>query len=562
MRAPGLFIRPAIVLRLLAAALLAIHVLRLWTREQICASVAWNMCQYLVGDTLPLAIVVGCLLLLSIVQPRPRLIGLPPFATIALLCLMTVVIGLSGRTIIFGDFDFSRDEVLAVQDGEIIAGGKLMAQLPSQWEEDRGALQPFFIVRLPDKRLILSAYLPVHSALRALVSKIADPAWLNPLLSAVSVWLLYMIGRRLWPTRPDAALLSAVLLASSPQFLITSMTSYAMSAHLALNLLWLWLFLRDRPLAHLAAMIVGFAACGLHQLIFHPLFVAPFLLSLWQAKRWRLLGAYVLAYGAMGLFWINYWLLLALLTQTQMPQGAPLGAGLLVQRLAEFIDLFEPGFVPLMGQNLVRFVVWQSPLVVGLFWLALRRQRSLHEEAMVGGIVLTILIVFVVTAEQGLGWGYRYLHGCLGSLCLLAGAYAARLPQGRWVGLASALVGFCVLLPLHLRAAADLVTPYREAVAAIEQQKVDVVLVDTDSLRHGVDLVRNRPQVTNHPVVLALAALPMERLAQICAAHSTLYLGRDFGALHGIEPSPGEERERARIRRQWLEQASCGHRKG
>ena len=60
-----------------------------------------------------------------------------------------------------------------------------------------------------------------------------------------------------------------MLLASSPQFLITSMTSYAMSAYLALNLLWLWLFLRDTPRAHLAAMTVGFAACGLHQLIFH-----------------------------------------------------------------------------------------------------------------------------------------------------------------------------------------------------------------------------------------------------------------------------------------------------
>jgi hypothetical protein len=143
------------VLRLLAAALLAIHVLRLWTKEQICASVAWNMCHYLIGDTLPLVIVVACLLLLSIVQPRARPIGLPPIATLALLCLMTVVIGLSGRSIIFGDFDFSRDEVLAVQDGQIISSGKLMEQLPSQWEEDRGALQPFFIVRLPDKSLIL-----------------------------------------------------------------------------------------------------------------------------------------------------------------------------------------------------------------------------------------------------------------------------------------------------------------------------------------------------------------------------------------------------------------------
>ena len=32
------------------------------------------------------------------------------------------------------------------------------------------------------------------------------------------------------------------LLAGSPQFLIMAMTSYAMPAHLALNLVWLWLY--------------------------------------------------------------------------------------------------------------------------------------------------------------------------------------------------------------------------------------------------------------------------------------------------------------------------------
>jgi hypothetical protein len=39
-----------------------------------------------------------------------------------------------------------------------------------------------------------------------------------------------------------------------------SMTPYAMSAHLALNLVWLWLFLRNTAASHAGAIAVGFLA--------------------------------------------------------------------------------------------------------------------------------------------------------------------------------------------------------------------------------------------------------------------------------------------------------------
>ena len=71
---------------------------------------------------------------------------------------------------------------------------------------------------------------------------------------------------------------AAVLLATSSQFLLTAMTPYSMTAHLALNLAWLWLFLRGGVVGHSLAIAVGALACGLHQLVFHPLFVAPFAL--------------------------------------------------------------------------------------------------------------------------------------------------------------------------------------------------------------------------------------------------------------------------------------------
>ena len=38
-------------------------------------------------------------------------------------------------------------------------------------------------------------------------------------------------------------------------------------------------------IGHAGAIAVGAVACGLHQIVFHPLFVAPFILHLWFHKR-------------------------------------------------------------------------------------------------------------------------------------------------------------------------------------------------------------------------------------------------------------------------------------
>src|SRR6185503_4596412 len=80
-----------------------------------------------------------------------------------------------------------------------------------------------------------------------------------------------------------------------------------MSAHLAFNLLWLWCFLRGDRRGDCGALVFGFVATGLHQLLFHPLFVAPFIARLWfSGERWRAL-VYMAAYSMIGLFWVSYW---------------------------------------------------------------------------------------------------------------------------------------------------------------------------------------------------------------------------------------------------------------
>src|SRR5690348_9247287 len=153
------------------------------------------------------------------------------------------------------------------------------------------------------------------------------------------------------------------------------MTPYAMTAHLALYMIWLWLFLRGTRTTHALAAAVAFAACGLHQVIFHPLFAAPFILSLMRARRWRLTAWYVAAYAAIGLFWVLYWTIVLRDVGAAAAQSANLGVGHFVRQAMALIEL-SPGGVFVMALNLLRFIAWQSPLVVPLALVGLLARQQ------------------------------------------------------------------------------------------------------------------------------------------------------------------------------------------
>ena len=76
----------------------------------------------------------------------------------------------------------------------------------------------------------------------------------------------------------------------------------------------------------------------------------------------------------------------------------------------------------LMALNLLRFLAWQSPLMLplALVGLVICRKRRGILVSLALGIALTLAVVLVVMPFQGHGWGYRYLHGLLGSIALLA----------------------------------------------------------------------------------------------------------------------------------------------
>jgi hypothetical protein len=440
------------------------------------------------------------------------------------IAIAVLAIAAAGTWLVFADFALTRDEIMANFDAAFLASGRLIGTPPVEWQPYLDALSPKFMLEIPPSAGWISSYLPGNAALRAIGERTIGMGWVNPILAALSILTLFAIARRILPMDRAAAVASALLAASSAQFLTMAMTPYAMTAHLAFNLFWLWGFTRNNRLGDVCAIAAGFVATGLHQLIFHPLFVAPFILHLWLRKERGRALFYVLSYAAISLFWVSYWQLVLSGAGVEKGAASAAGASFLLARIAVlFADLSIDA--PLtMGFNLLRFIAWQNPLLIPLAiasWPAIRSDEGIARP-LAAGILLTIAAMLVLIPWQGLGWGYRYMHGMIGSFCLLA-AYGWRTLDDfdgrRFVLAATTAVALLLFLPFQLKLAHDYAEPRARAFAKATSTDADVVLiVPAEDLFD--DLVRNLPDLSNRPKVMDLRKLSPAQIEALCRSHS------------------------------------------
>lgn len=196
------------------------------------------------------------------------------------------------------------DEFAYLWQAHVMAQGE--TSLPSP-EEPASFLVPF-VVDYGGERF--GKYPPGWPAALSVGAR-AGAAWLvNPLLAGLAVWLTFRLGEKI--NGPLVGLLAALLLASSPMFLMLSGSylshTFAIVLTLALSLAWMELFLEKQttiaPVPWLVALI-GLSA-GLLFLT-RPLtglvIVVPFAAhGLWvmaknPAARGRLLGCALIATG-------------------------------------------------------------------------------------------------------------------------------------------------------------------------------------------------------------------------------------------------------------------------
>jgi len=229
-----------------------------------------------------------------------------------LLSLVAFLAALAVAVTVFENLAHLEDEMAYVWQAQVIAGGQLTRPSPPC---PRCFLVPFVV---DYEGLRFGKYPLGWPALLAVAIRLGGRGLLNPLLAGFSVWLTYLLGKRLTDER--TALLAAGLLVTSPFFLINSGSllshAWTLVLTLALSLAWLDAFdLQSKPrvgrtwAALTVALTLGCLALtrpltavgvalpfALHGLVL--------LLRGDGAVRWRLIGVAFLAGSLAGLLFL------------------------------------------------------------------------------------------------------------------------------------------------------------------------------------------------------------------------------------------------------------------
>jgi len=441
------------------------------------------------------------------------------------------VFAFAGHYLALCGYDLSRDENMATFDAAVFARGELVAPLPTFWRDHADALNTLFMYPAEHRGAWISAYLPVNALIRAGVGIVATPALTGPLMLLIGAMALWGCARRIWPADREPATVALLLYLCSGQVLVTGMSSFAMPGHLTLNLVWLWLFLRRRWWADAAALAVGFAAVGLHQPLMHPMFAAPILLLPVVARDWRRALFYLIGYAAIGAFWLWWPLEMWRLVQADPRAAMPAGVDYMT-RLTQTVTQQGPAGIVYTMANALRFVAWQPLLLLPLLGLAapaIRRDRL--AAALAGGCVLTAVVMAVALPYQGHGFGYRYIHGLLGNLFLLA-AYGWKeirsgLAQWRGLMIGATVAGLAVILPMQLVMAHALYRPWASVSREIDGFAADYAVIGWSDAPLAFDLVVNAPGLDRRPVRLLRNEISPALAARLCATHPRVMLVGD-----------------------------------
>ena len=321
------------------------------------------------------------------------------------------------------------------------------------------------------------------------------------------------------------------------QVLANAMTTYAMTSHLALNLVWLALFLRSRKWQIVLTMIIGFWSIGLHQIIFHPLFAGPFILTLLPQGRWRTFAAYATVYAAGLLFWSAYPAIVMWAAGLQADSGTGTGlSGFFHERILSLIVQRNPATLVYTSFNLVRFICWNAIFLTPLVVFAWPRIRDNDGIALplAAGAALTLAAMVFLLPYQGHGYGYRYLHPVLGNFILLAGyGYLAWSARNRPVADGSiaimALATGLLTAPFLLASTHAFVDKQASLERLVARQNADFVIVDTEPPYSAIDQVRNLPDLSNRPLRFASDRLSQGQLRELCERGTiSIIRRRDF----------------------------------
>lgn len=499
--------------------------------------------------------------------PSPKIPKSAP-VVVSVAALAALVLAGLGRDLIFHGYSPSRDEIMVELASAYLAQGKVGWPIPAEWMPFHRALMPEFYSPYGANTHWMSIYLPVHAAITALFRRLGDAALTGPAVLSLGLILLWRISNRLFGERMDARLVVMVMALTSAQLIVTAMTPYAMTSHFTFNLLWLALVLRDRLWSHAFAVVVAVAAAGLHQWHFPLLFIGPFILWMVLRRQWMAAIVHIASIALIVLVWAKLWpMALAGLVGPPPPTDVHRTAGI-AAKIASLFNRLD-GWQPLI--NTARLFAWNNllllPLVVlapfAVTWRPIL-SRLFRDPPIVLPLLLGVVGGLLFSIYQGYGWGFRYMHGQIGPLCLLAGfgwiAASKTAPKAARdiviVGTAvSLLAGFWLM-----RDTERYVRGFARSMAAMRAADADVVLVDLRGGFYLNDFVRFDDGILRRPAIMGLHMLSRAQLDALCATKQVAIADKSLFWPLGVHPVRARFSETPRIeaRRAYLASIACG----
>jgi hypothetical protein len=426
------------------------------------------------------------------------------------LSVLVLIVTTLGTQFVFHRYPVCVDEYMADYQAEIFASRRVYARIDPAWQDLAVPLTPTFAVFNAERNTWISAYLPVYAAIRAIFSALGIRSLTNAVMAGLSILALAGITRRIWPREESFPLISSLILATSSQFLLMSMTAFSMPAHLCLNLVWLWFYTRDDKWGFLVTPWIGLLALGLHNPAVHALFVLPFLIRILLGRQW----SKTLYFGCVYTLGLGVWLA----WMVYLTDGVVSGGG--EPTLSSLFVL--PGLTQVLIQtmNLSMMVSWQSYAFVFLVLVAVatRRERTPFERDLMLSCLITFLFYLFFRTSQANGWGYRYAYSILGNLALLSlvgwEELRMRIGTGRSVVMlvSSLVIAVFVQLPVRSLQVERFVRPYYASFQYMKSVPASFVLLDADTVWSAMDFMRNDPFLHTMPKLVYSRRTTLQQL--------------------------------------------------
>lgn len=418
-------------------------------------------------------------------------------------------------------FPLSMDEQSAYFGAQTLASGHIANRVQPElidWLVPARFQGHFFHVSHARGEYV-SSYWPGFALILAVFTVLGVPWLCNPVLTTLTVGLIYLLTRQLTQSKTAAAWALGFAMCAAT-VLVNAGSYYSMPAHLLANTLFAYLLVQERRRMALLAGVCGSYALILHNPLPHALFAFPWICWLALYKRrllWPLLLGYLVFAPAIGLGWSQY-LNSFDASHYVIAEKAQRGAqsdGPFLDVLARLHDTLKPPTLVVWISRLAglgKLVLWAVPGCIVLAWMGWRNAAKLPKEGHIPAlrlmgisIGLTFVVFLFVKFDQGHGWGFRYLQPVWLGFPILAGWYLARLPEGqRVLGVpVSGFFGLCILItgvfltPYRALESGNFIARQMNQIPTGPTAPAAVVFIQEEGGYYRRDLIYNPPFLAN-----------------------------------------------------------------